>query len=101
MGKKLTKIQNQKGDIIEGHMHFWCPGCKMAHGIYTEPHQKPIWTFNNNFEKPTFKPSLLITWGGDIKKKCHSYITDGKIQFLGDCTHDLKGKTVEIPDWED
>ena len=27
---------------------------------------------------------------------CHSFVTDGKIQFLGDCTHELAGQTVEL-----
>jgi hypothetical protein len=33
-------------------------------------------------------------------KACHSFITDGRIQYLGDCTHDLKGQTIDLPDWE-
>ena len=88
-------------------MHFNCPGCKMVHGISVAPHEKPTWTFNDDFEKPTFSPSYLTWWGGTVDKKwvekfhvCHSFIKDGKIQFLNDCTHELKGKTVEIPDWE-
>lgn len=31
---------------------------------------------------------------------CHSYVRDGKIEFLADCTHKLKNQTVEIPEWE-
>ena len=31
---------------------------------------------------------------------CHSFVTDGRIQFLGDCTHKLAGQTVDLPDWE-
>jgi hypothetical protein len=30
---------------------------------------------------------------------CHSFVTDGKIQFLSDCTHALAGQTVALPDW--
>lgn len=30
---------------------------------------------------------------------CHSFVTDGRIQFLGDCTHALAGLTVDLPDW--
>ena len=26
--------------------------------------------------------------------------TDGRIQFLGDCTHHLAGQTVDLPDFE-
>jgi hypothetical protein len=29
------------------------------------------------------------------------FVTDGRIQFLGDCTHALAGQTVDLPDWED
>lgn len=27
---------------------------------------------------------------------CHSFVTDGQIQFLGDCTHSLAGQTVPL-----
>lgn len=30
---------------------------------------------------------------------CHSFVRAGKIEFLGDCTHALKGQTVPLPDW--
>jgi len=30
---------------------------------------------------------------------CHSFVTDGQIQFLGDCTHKLAGRTVPLPAW--
>jgi len=29
---------------------------------------------------------------------CHSYVTDGRIQFLADCTHALAGLTVDLPE---
>jgi hypothetical protein len=35
------------------------------------------------------------------ESRCHSFVKDGWIQFLGDCYHELKGLTVEIPDWEE
>jgi hypothetical protein len=35
------------------------------------------------------------------KHCCHSIITDGKIQFCGDCTHALAGKIVDLPDIAD
>jgi len=37
--------------------------------------------------------------GADVV--CHSFVTDGRIQFLGDCTHTLAGQTVDLPDWTD
>lgn len=57
----------------------------------------PKWSWNGSVEKPTFRPSLLVYPHHD-QKRCHSFITDGMIQFLDDCEHDLKGQTVEIPD---
>ncbi|MGC4033677.1 MAG: hypothetical protein QM754_18485 [Tepidisphaeraceae bacterium] len=28
--------------------------------------------------------------------RCHSFVRDGQIEFLGDCTHELAGKTVPL-----
>ena len=50
--------------------------------------------FNNDLYNPTITPSLLHTG----EHACHSFITKGKIQFLGDCWHELKNQTVELPD---
>ncbi len=32
-------------------------------------------------------------------KVCHSFVVDGQMQMLGDCTHALAGQTVPIPPW--
>lgn len=90
---------------------FECPGCRMEHMIYvdyTPEYEKklkegkfgtPKWGFNKNLDRPTFTPSLLCRWSygpENVKKVCHSFITDGRIQFLPDCTHELKGQTVDL-----
>lgn len=31
--------------------------------------------------------------------RCHSFVNDGRIQFLTDCTHSLAGQTVDLPDY--
>ncbi|WP_259106184.1 hypothetical protein [Pseudomonas sp. JUb42] len=31
-------------------------------------------------------------------KICHSFVTDGRIQYLGDCTHGLDGQAAEVPE---
>lgn len=84
---------------------FICPGCKSGHGI------DDSWTFNGDFERPTFEPSYLTWNDADPRAKegskfhtgwrCHSYIRDGQIEFLSDCTHPLAGQTVPIPPWND
>lgn len=93
---------------------FDCPGCGMFHSITVKwgtaviearkkenpKAQFPAWEFNGSLEKPTFKPSLLCRWRmkRDENGVCHSFITDGQIQFLPDCTHHLAGKTVSLPE---
>src|SRR4051794_23121084 len=62
------------------------------------------WAFNGDREKPTFRASLLIPHhdspeGYKPILRCHSFVTDGKIEFLGDSEHELKGQTVELPDF--
>lgn len=89
-----------------GVYEIHCPGCNTSHSIWTERFQKegPKWGFNNDLEKPTFTPSVRISWpytGEDGVKKencCHFHITDGKIAFCGDCTHELSGQTFDLQD---
>ena len=68
-------------------------------------------------DKPTLTPSILVNgvdWPTDEEHKrimagekveprpvvCHSYVTDGRIRFLNDCTHALTGQTVDLPEYE-
>lgn len=98
MGALSTKLRNAEG----GRLHFWCPGCDEMHGIQTGNGPGPRWTWNGNAERPTFAPSVLVTWfEGEARTpmRCHSFVRDGQIQFLNDCTHALKGQTVPLPDW--
>lgn len=93
---------------------FRCPGCNDNHQISVG-----TWTFNGDLERPTFSPSVLYNaaqWGEEWPAfaarraahpgvgtggtiVCHSFVTDGRIQFLGDCTHSLAGQTVDLPEW--
>ena len=78
---------------------FYCPACASWHAAIDGR-----WDFNGNYESPTFSPSLLVTWtwGEQQEKKvCHFFVYNGKIQYLSDCTHDMAGQTVEIPDYEE
>lgn len=84
--------------IIDSGYAIYCPGCEEHHVIYK------TWQFNGNFDKPTFFPSLLAKGYSERYNRdyvCHSFVTDGQIQFLSDCTHELAGQTVPLPDAED
>ena len=93
---------------------FRCPGCEDNHQVYVG-----TWTWNGDLERPTFTPSVLVRgnqWPRDEFPEyykpahaniapggttvCHSFVTDGRIQFLGDCTHALAGQTVDLPEWK-
>lgn len=71
-------------------------------GKYDGPNDS--WEWNEDTERPTLKPSIRCryTWKegepGEEKRQCHSYVTDGKIQFLSDSTHSLAGQTVDLLD---
>ena len=83
-------------------LHFWCPGCDMCHGLAFGDGPGPRWEWNGDVDRPTFKPSVLVRrdYGDGHKEQvCHSFITDGQIQFLADSTHALAGKTVHLPHW--
>lgn len=59
------------------------------------------WTFNGDMENPTFRPSMLINYDmcenpeiGLVRE--HFFVTNGKIQYLADCHHNMAGKTVDM-----
>lgn len=55
------------------------------------------WSWNGDIEKPTLHPSILTTYQhGSVTHRCHSFVNDGVIQFLQDCSHELAGQTVEL-----
>lgn len=100
--------ENKKGNVA-----IFCPGCKAHHVIATQKPQSngAVWVFNEDMDLPTFSPSLLVRTGKyvpghedfddegfKLSSICHSFIKSGQIQFLGDCTHDLKNQTVELPE---
>lgn len=97
----MAKIKLIPASETETVYYLWCPGCNMAHAFNS------TWQFNGDLERPTAHPSLLVR---PIFKEveedkwqdmgvCHSFVRDGKIQFLGDSWHALKGQTVDLPDY--
>lgn len=112
MGAFGTKLRRLEG----GQVLFWCPGCREAHCVGVKPPARLVWGFNGSGDAPTFSPSVLVRGGGPLtdderqramagerikkpERVCHSFVTDGRIQFLGDCTHPLAGQTVDLPDF--
>jgi hypothetical protein len=101
VGEQLPKFHEMSGKQYS----FRCPACKCGHVVSVEGSQ-PVWTWNGSVEAPTLSPSIRVSWtwinddGKKVDKCCHSFIKEGNIQFLNDCTHDLAGQTVDLPEWE-
>jgi hypothetical protein len=123
ISKRLCKAADGEGGEF---LSFWCPGCNDVHTVKVAGGSRPQWGYNGNPESPTFTPSVLVRSGhhvpgydgggcwcdfnaeqiamGESPSKfacgvCHSFVTDGRIQFLSDCTHGLAGQTVELPEF--
>lgn len=104
-----------------GHAFFDCPGCNQTHSIEIN---LMGWKWNGSVTKPTLYPSVLVRsghhapewnntkrcwctyWAEHPEEKpvftcnrCHSFITDGRIQFLADSSHALAGQTVDLPEY--
>lgn len=79
------------GDDCRYMFWFQCPGCDEPHAYYV-----PRWSFNGDFVRPTFTPSLLLRWGDE--RRCHLFVTDGMIRYCPDSTHKLAGATVPLPE---
>ena len=109
----LSKVLREaEGDMLL----FWCPGCGGAHGVRVGEGPGARWSYNGNADAPTFSPSILVRhehWvppatsenmdPGPQEKVvgiCHSFVRDGQIQFLSDCTHELAGQTVPLPNFD-
>ena len=81
---------------------FLCPGCteydEPGSHLYGSHTFDSTWQYDGNGESPTVSPSILLTRNAGSAQVCHSLIRAGKIEFLGDCSHSLAGKTVDLPD---
>lgn len=84
------------------NLFMWCPGCDSLHGV--ELIREPTkWDWDGNLEAPTISPSILTHMNGrDSPDKCHSFVRNGRWEFLSDSFHALAGQTVDmvdLPEW--
>lgn len=115
MGQASEFLRAWSGGGRRG-VHYWCQGCRGIHGVVIEG--PGAWGFNGDYDKPTFTPSVLTTGiryeldedgdrdtgkpvrdanGEPEKLICHTFITDGMVQFLDDCGHEFAGQTLPLP----
>ena len=70
---------------------FFCEGCKSVHQVNN--------SWNVDIVNITITPSVLVTAPNDIRR-CHSFITEGKIKYLSDSTHKYKNETLDLLEFE-
>jgi hypothetical protein len=66
------------------------------------------WTWNGSVDSPTVKPSILTKGSTGFTSEngertitehvCHSFVNDGMVQFLSDCTHEYANQTLPLLD---
>lgn len=107
------------GDSRSGQLLLMlCPGCDDLHAVEVDPKNNPCWTWDGNLVAPTVNPSIKVEgvqWAeGDHFYKpahaavaagqpitCHSFVRQGRWEFLGDSTHHLAAQTVPLPELPD
>jgi hypothetical protein len=115
----MPKLQMLTANDGARYASFFCPGCDEYHGPIVEKGTRPVpvWEWNGSLNTPTFSPSIRVQGtvpltedeyqrvrrGEHVEPKprlCHSFVRDGRIEFLSDCTHALAGQTVDLPEVE-
>lgn len=98
----LSELYTQ-GQYLRTEILVWCPGCDNLHSLTTDlapGRSGALWRYNRNEDAPTFTPSLMVNkYNGS---RCHSYIRDGRWEFLSDSSHPYAGMSVamvRLPDW--
>lgn len=97
MGAVGSKLRNTKDGFLQ------CPACEEVHKFVTDGSRG--WSFDGNVDAPTFSPSMKVSWGKYVDLKhdeggiCHYFLTAGVINYCGDSTHEMAGKSVPLPDW--
>ena len=105
-------------DAGDAGVWFYCPGCETHHRIVVGR-----WSWNASEDLPTFAPSVLVRFfqlspegiamidrgdpppaggrypGADVV--CHSFVRDGRIEYLADSTHRYAGQTIDLPPIDD
>lgn len=97
MGKLSAKLVRTERGIAH-----WCPACKCFHAFTLYPLRAAHtqWLFNNNLVEPSFQPDNRIRIEDEKEGDyvCHYRLHEGRIEYLEDCTHAMRGKNIMLPD---
>lgn len=108
VGTKMRRLGAADGYTAGGLAHY-CPACEEMHQFALDGYNSSgaKWTWDGNVEAPSFIPSMHIKvnppghpeYQSDAGSSvCHYHLLGGVIDFLGDCTHAMRGTKVPLPD---
>ena len=108
VGSKMRRVDRSDGYTAGGLAH-WCPACEGMHQFALDGKNSSgaQWTWDGNVEMPSFSPSMNIRVNmpdmrgyqpDAMNSVCHYFLKAGVIQYLGDCTHAMKGQNVPLPE---
>lgn len=105
--RRSVPCEASEADYVELHMegHFPLRHIPVILKGSRRDQKGPVWSWNGDVDKPTLKPSILskIDEYGPNKEKriCHTWVNDGMVQYLNDCTHEFAGQTRPLLEVED
>lgn len=80
--------------VVDGALvSFFCPACNRPHSVDSR------WSFDGSVLSPTLHPSVLVREyrGQEAVSVCHSFVRNGLIEYLPDCSHAMAGQTILLP----
>lgn len=111
MKKEADNMKAKPVKLIQGKGYVHCSVAEATHVTINIPGPSKLltlpvilkgsrkdtgcWSWNGSIDAPTLKPSVLTKSFSNIFR-CHSFINDGKVQFLSDCSHEHAGKTLNL-----
>lgn len=96
-------------DNMELVVHY-CPGCKRIHTVRVDgPPSIPgnhKWQLTGTPDNPSLHPSVRFFYPESAYKdnpdlpwyQCHYNVKNGRLEFHSDCSHELKGQTIDMPE---
>ncbi len=89
-----TKFQRR----IIGLAH-WCPGCGKPHVLRKSEYEFDAMT--ETVKPACIHPIILDANSGSRRQEYHCVyaITNGRIYYGRECTHDFAGREIALPEW--
>ena len=98
-GKTDIPCAPEEADAVWLHCPGPFPNRRIPVILRGERRGTGCWSWNGDTERPTLRPSILSTGHTESGAfRCHSFVSEGRIEFLMDCSHAHRGQTLDLLD---